>query len=86
MKTSKSSSAIKITKKDYKKMLVKDINIFLKKKKEKNMVVNDRNIYQKIRNKSWLSIEKYCKTRKKSLIIIIRNDFLFDRFFDRLFF
>ena len=67
-------------------MLVKDINIFLKKKKEKNMVVNDRNIYQKIRNKSWLSIEKYCKTRKKSLIIIIRNDFLFDRFFDRLFF
>ena len=50
------------------------------------MVVNDTNIYQKMRNKSWLSIEKYCKIRKKSLIIIIRNDFLFDRFFDRLFF
>ena len=62
-------------------MLVKDINIFLKKKKEKNMVVNDTIIYQKMRNKSWLSIEKYCKIRKKSLIIIIRNDFLFDRLF-----
>ena len=67
-------------------MLVKDINIFLKKKREKNMVVNDTNIYQKMKNKSWLSIEKHCKIRKKSLIIIIRNDSLFDRFFDRLFF
>ena len=35
MKTSKRSSAIKITKKDYEKLLVKDINIFLRKKKSK---------------------------------------------------
>ena len=41
------------------KKLVKDIKVFLKKKKKKNnMVVKDEKISQKIKNKSWLSIEK----------------------------
>ena len=42
------------------KKLMKDFKVFLKKKKKKsnNMVVNDTKIYQKIKNKSWLSIEK----------------------------
>ena len=47
-------------KKDYKKKLMRNINIFLKKKKEKshNMVVNVTKISQKMQNKSQLSIEK----------------------------
>ena len=42
------------------KKLVKDIEIFLKKKKKKsnNMVMNVTKIFQKIKNKSFLSIEK----------------------------
>ena len=42
------------------KKLVKDFKVFLKKKKKKSndMVVNDTKIYQKIKNKSWMSIEK----------------------------
>ena len=50
---------IKIIKKDYKKKLVKGIKAFLKKKKKKsnNMVVMDMKMYQKMKNKSWLSIE-----------------------------
>ena len=41
------------------KKFVKDIKVFLKKKKKKNnMVVKDEKISQKIKNKSWLSIEK----------------------------
>ena len=42
------------------KMLLKNIKVFLKKKKKKsdNMVVNDTKIYQKMKNKSWLSIEE----------------------------
>ena len=50
-------------KKDYKKRkekLSKDIKVFLMKQKRKssNMVVNHTKIYQKLKNKSWLSIEK----------------------------
>ena len=39
---------------------MKDIKVFLKKKKKTsdNMVVKDIKIYQKMKNKSWLSIEK----------------------------
>ena len=50
----------KITEKGYKKKLVKDIKVFLKRMKNKsnNMVVDDTKIYQKMKNKSWLSIEK----------------------------
>ena len=46
-----------------KKMLLKDIKVFLKKKKKKsnNMVMNNTRIYQKIENKSLLSTEKYIK-------------------------
>ena len=42
------------------KKLVKDIKVFLKRMKNKsnNMVVDDTKIYQKMKNKSWLSIEK----------------------------
>ena len=42
------------------KKLVKDIKIFLKKKKKKsnNIVVNITKISQKMKNKSFLSIEK----------------------------
>ena len=40
------------------------------------MVLNDTKIYQKMKNKSWLHIEKYYKRRqKKCLIIVIRNYF-----------
>ena len=46
-----------------KKMLVKDIKVFLEKKKKKSnkMVMNNTRIYQKIENKSLLSIEKNIK-------------------------
>ena len=45
-----------------------------KEEKEKiNMVVSNTKIYQKMKNKSWLSIEKILI--KKCLIIIIRNYF-----------
>ena len=38
------------------------------------MAVNDTKISQKMKNKSWLIIEKkYYKMRKKRVIIIIRN-------------
>ena len=49
-----------IMKKDYKKKLVKEINIFLKKRKKKtdNMLLKDTKISQKMKNKSHLSIEK----------------------------
>ena len=77
MKISKSPSAKYYQ--DNKKRLQK--NACEKKKKEKNMVVNDTDVYQMMRNKSWLSIKKYCKKRRKSLIIIIRNVFLVDRLF-----
>ena len=44
------------------------------KEKSDNMAVNDTKISQKMKNKSWLIIEKkYYKMRKKRLIIIIRN-------------
>ena len=44
---------IKISKKDNKQKLVKDIKVFLKKKKKSdNMVVNNSKIYQNIKNKS----------------------------------
>ena len=46
--------------KDYKKILVKDIKIFLSKKKEKSddRVVNVTKIFQKMKNKTLLSMEK----------------------------
>ena len=42
------------------KKLVKDIKVFLKKTKKNsnNMIVNDTKSYQKIKKKSWLSIER----------------------------
>ena len=45
------------------KKLVKNTKVSLKKKKKKsnNMVVNDTKIDQKLKNKSWLSIEKNIK-------------------------
>ena len=54
---------IKITKKDYKEKLVKNIKIFLKKKKKRssNVVVSIIKIYQNMENKSLLSIEKNIK-------------------------
>ena len=55
-----SANITKITKKYYKKKLVKDIKIFLKKKKKRsdNSVVKDTKIYQMKKNKSLLNIEK----------------------------
>ena len=52
--------------KDYKKKLAKDVKILLKKKKKKgsNMVVNIKKISQRMKNKSFLSIEK-SKNEKK---------------------
>ena len=43
------------------------IKVILKKKKRKNdnMVMNDTIIYQKMKNKSWLSIEKNIIKREK---------------------
>ena len=51
---------IKKIKKGYKKRLVKDVKIFLKaeEKKNNNMMVNIIKISQKMKKKSWLSIEK----------------------------
>ena len=46
-------------KKKLQKELVKDIKVFLKKKKKTNMVVNDTKIYKNMKNKSWLSTEKF---------------------------
>ena len=61
--------------KDYKKILVKDIKIFLSKKMEKSddRVVNITKISQKMKNKTLLSMEKniiesekmsYCNYKK----------------------
>ena len=57
--------------KDYKKKLAKDVKILLKKKKKKgsNMVVNIKKISQRMKNKSFLSIEK-SKNEKK----LIQNE------------
>ena len=59
---SKNSSAkyYQDNKEKLQKKLVKDIKVFLKKKKKKNdgMIVKDTEIYQKMKNKSWLGIEK----------------------------
>ena len=56
---------------DCKKKLVKDIKIFLKKKNKKSesMIVNVTKISQKLKNKSFLSIEKkYYRMRKIVLL------------------
>ena len=63
MEISKDSSAkhYEDNKERLKKRLVKEIKVFLRKKKKKrsdNMVMSDIKIYQKIKNKSWLNIEK----------------------------
>ena len=54
------------------KALVKNIKIFLKKKKKKssNMVVNVTKISQKMKNESFLTIEKitYYRMGKKALL------------------
>ena len=51
------------------KKLIKNIKAFLKKqKKRKPMVVSNAKIYQKIKNKSFLSIEKKLKREKKALL------------------
>ena len=57
-------------KEDYKKELVKEINVFLKKEKKKKATIWSRmikKIYQKMKNKSLLSIKKY-KMRKNALL------------------
>ena len=62
---------MKKIKKDYKRMLVKDINIFLKKKKKKSniMVVNITKISNKMKkNKLDEYRKKYYKTRKSALL------------------
>ena len=45
---------------DYKRKLVKGIKLFLNKrqKKSNNMTMKDTKVSQKMKNKSWLSIEK----------------------------
>ena len=62
---------MKKIKKDYKRTLVKDINIFLKKKKKKSniMVVNITEISNKMKkNKLDEYRKKYYKTRKSALL------------------
>ena len=62
---------MKKIKKDYKRTLVKDINIFLKKKKKKGniMVVNITKISNKMKkNKLDEYRKKYYKTRKSALL------------------
>ena len=57
---------IKKIKYNYKKMLVKDIKIFLRKKKKKsdNMIVNIKKTSQKMKSKRLLSIEKNMEREK----------------------
>ena len=62
---------MKKIKKDYKRTLVKDINIFLKKKKKKSniMVVNITKISNKMKKKKLDEYrKKYYKTRKSALL------------------
>ena len=56
-------SIIKKIKKDYKKTLAKDIQVFQKKKKKINdkVVLNVTKIFQKVKNKNLLSVEKNIK-------------------------
>ena len=62
---------------------MKGIKIFLKKKKNKsgNMVVKDTKIFEKMKNKSWLSIEKILQNEKKRFIKIIENYFHLEKLF-----
>ena len=64
------------------KKLVKNIEVFLKKKKG-NMVMNNVTSYQEVKNKNWLSIEKY-KIRKKALFYLI-NYYRLEKFWFFLF-
>ena len=50
-------------KKITKKKLFKDIKVFLK---NKNTVLSNKQIYQRIKHKSWLSIEKKLPSKKTS--------------------
>ena len=62
---------MKKIKKDYKRTLVKDINIFLKKKKKKSniMVVNITKISNKMKKNNLDEYrKKYYKTRKSALL------------------
>ena len=65
-----------------KKKLAKDIRIFREKKKKKsnNMAVNLTKISQKMKNKSWLSIEKNTIEQEKRFIIIIKKHFNLENF------
>ena len=65
------------------KKLVKNIEVFLKKKKG-NMVMNNVTLYQEVKNKNWLSIEKY-KIRKKALFYLI-NYYRLEKIFFFFFF
>ena len=49
------------------------------KEKSENMVAKDTKIYQKMKNKSWLRIEKNIKEEEKTSIII-RNYFYLENF------
>ena len=65
-----SANIIKKIKKGYNKKLVKDIKIFLRKKKKtcNIMVMNFRKTFQKMKNKSWSSIEKKYRIRKNNFL------------------
>ena len=65
---------------DNKKRLQKSmwkISDFLMKRKKKrnNIVVNNTKIYQKMKNKSWLSIEKNTRKQVKTLYCKYRKTF-----------
>ena len=64
------------------KKFVKDIKVVLKKikKKSNNMIVNDTKSYQKMKKKSWLSIEKKCYKMKKTPYYNCMKLWLFFRF------
>ena len=59
------------------KILIEDINIFLKNKK-KNMAIKDTKAFQKMKNESWLTTEKFMTIlllwRYKGLTNIYRED------------
>ena len=69
-------------KKYYNKKLVKDLKFFLKKEKKKsnNMALSVTKISQKMKNKSFVSIEKNVKEREKTLYYNYKKLFDFRKF------
>ena len=64
------------------KKLMKDIKVFLKKKKKENnnMVVKDTKISHKLKNKSYLSIEKNIIKQEKAPYCNYKKLFSFRKF------